>query len=98
VAGDLITISIEKPEEKTDGLVSRFEQAEFIREVMQEDSHIRLYVYDGAKSISEVLNILKDQDAVLKTITLSATCLDDVFLRETGRSLRDINARGAEKL
>lgn len=95
VAGDLITISIDKPEEKTDGLVSRFEQADFIREVIREESHIRLYVYDGAKSISEVLNILKEQDAILKTITLSAPSLDDVFLRETGRSLRDINARGA---
>jgi hypothetical protein len=33
----------------------------------------------------------------MKTITLSAPSLDDVFLRETGRSLRDTEAKGGHR-
>lgn len=94
VAGDCITIGIENPTEKAPKLISLLEKADFMREVNQDDGHLRLYVKDGAKAISEVLEILKQQEITLQTITLSSPSLDDVFLRQTGRSLRDINAAG----
>jgi ABC-2 type transport system ATP-binding protein len=65
--------------------------------IKQENSHLRLYVKDGAKAIAEVLRLLNEQDIDLITITLSTPSLDDVFLQQTGRSLRDLNAKGGDK-
>jgi ABC-2 type transport system ATP-binding protein len=96
-SGDCITISIEDSEKKAPALIQQLEKADFIREVQFDTAHIRLYVNDGAMAISKVLNLLNQNQIVLITITLSAPSLDDVFLHETGHSLRDINAKGEEK-
>jgi len=98
VAGDCITISIEKPHEKTAALIEELKRTDFTREIKEEEDHLRIYVDDGAKDISDVLGILGKQGVVLKTITLSAPSLDDVFLRETGRSLRDTEAKGGGRI
>jgi ABC-2 type transport system ATP-binding protein len=97
VAGDCITISIENHQEKTAGLIEALQKTAFTREIKQDEDHLRIYVNDGAKDISEVLSILSKQGVVLKTITLSAPSLDDVFLRETGRSLRDTETKGGHR-
>lgn len=94
VAGDCITIGIENSEERAPKLIALLDKADFIREVNQDDDHIRLYVKDGAQAISQVLGILQQQEINLLTIVLSSPSLDDVFLSQTGRSLRDINATG----
>ncbi|MGB7594982.1 MAG: ATP-binding cassette domain-containing protein [Erysipelotrichaceae bacterium] len=92
VAGDCITISIEDQEDKASGLVEVLKRTDFIREVSADGVYLRLYVDDGANAITEVIHILENQQVILKTITLSAPSLDDVFLRKTGRSLRDLHA------
>ncbi len=97
ISGDCITIGIENQKEKAPELISLLEKADFMREVKQEDGYLRLYVKDGAEAISEVLRLLNEQKINLKTITLSAPSLDDVFLQQTGHSLRDINAKGGVK-
>lgn len=97
VAGDCITIGIENPKEKAPELIALLEKADFMREVSQDDGHLRLYVQDGAQAISEVLQFLHQQNINLQTITLSSPSLDDVFLRQTGRSLRDISAAGGRQ-
>lgn len=97
VAGDCITMSIENAQEKAPALIRELQEAAFIREIKQDEDRLRIYVDDGAKDISEVLGILAKQQVVLRTITLSAPSLDDVFLRETGRSLRDTEAKGGVK-
>lgn len=97
IAGDCITISIDEAKEKMPGLITALKDSYFIHELKQDNDHLRIYVNDGAKDISEVLDTLTKQNIVLNTITLSAPSLDDVFLRETGRSLRDIEAKGEKK-
>lgn len=93
IAGDCITIGIDNFEEKAPDIIPLLKEVKFMREVQRDGDHLRLYVDDGAKAISEVLELLGKQGITLKTITLSAPSLDDVFLRKTGRSLRDINAK-----
>jgi ABC-2 type transport system ATP-binding protein len=97
VTGDCITIGIEHQKEKVLKLISLLEKTDFTREVKLDDGHIRIYVKDGAKAIPEVLQILKRQKVTLKTIALSKPSLDDVFLRQTGHSLRDTGAEGGNK-
>jgi ABC-2 type transport system ATP-binding protein len=97
VAGDCITIGIDKAQEKAPQLIALLCKEDYMINIKQENSHLRLYVKDGAKAIAEVLRLLNEQDIDLITITLSTPSLDDVFLQQTGRSLRDLNAKGGDK-
>jgi ABC-2 type transport system ATP-binding protein len=49
----------------------------------------RLYVQDGEESMAQILKLLDSNGFRLKSISLTRPSLDDVFLRQTGRSLRD---------
>jgi len=61
-----------------------------------EGETITLYVKDGAKSLPKIFDLLKEKQIELDTITLSQPSLNDVFLKKTGRSLRDTGKEGAE--
>ena len=97
VAGDCITIGIENQKEKAPKLISILEKTNFIREIKQDNDSLRLYVKDGAKAIPEVLRLLDQNKINLVNITLSAPSLDDVFLSQTGHSLRDTGAKVGDK-
>jgi ABC-2 type transport system ATP-binding protein len=49
----------------------------------------RLYVEDGETAMTQVLKLLDAHGLGLKSISLTRPSLDDVFLRQTGRSLRE---------
>ena len=53
---------------------------------------MRLYVKDGAVVLPEIIRLLDGENLAIKSIALSEPTLDDVFLRQTGRSLRDTEA------
>ena len=53
------------------------------------DGVVRLYVDDGEASLPLVLRLLDGQGLAPQTLALHRPSLDDVFLRQTGRSLRD---------
>jgi ABC-2 type transport system ATP-binding protein len=61
----------------------------FVREIGNEDGGLRLYVEDGSAALPELLRLFDREQIALKSISLSEPTLDDVFLRYTGRSLRD---------
>ena len=46
-------------------------------------------VADGSAALPELLRLFDREQIALKSISLSEPTLDDVFLRYTGRSLRD---------
>jgi ABC-2 type transport system ATP-binding protein len=86
VAGDVVTIGVEGNGE----LVSRLMAAQpFVREAGHADGTVRLYVDDGEASLPLVLRILDSQGLAPQALALHRPSLDDVFLRQTGRSLRD---------
>ena len=58
-------------------------------DITSEADHLRLYVDDGVAALPKLLRLLEGKGIAVKTITLSEPTLDDVFLRHTGRSLRD---------
>ena len=89
LAGDVITI---KPriETRSLGSLQRELAAEpFVRESRLEGEHLRLYVDDGSRALPLIFERLKAIGVELENVTLSAPSLDDVFLDQTGRSLRD---------
>ena len=61
----------------------------FVEEARIEGETIRLSVGDGGQALPAIVARLQSDGVPLDTISLSAPSLDDVFLRQTGRSLRD---------
>ena len=89
IAGDVITI---KP--KYDGTeIHRIQQCldsqPFVQETYIDREVFRLYVEHGAQWLPRVLEILEANDVALDSVSLSQPSLNDVFLKQTGRSLRD---------
>jgi ABC-2 type transport system ATP-binding protein len=60
-----------------------------VREASSEDELIRLYVDQGDTAVPHLLRALDAVGLRARTITLARPSLDDVFLRQTGRSLRE---------
>jgi len=60
-----------------------------VREERIDGGRIRLYVEDGARTLPLIFERLAQSGVNLETLTLATPTLDDVFLAQTGRSLRD---------
>jgi len=87
VAGDVITIGVDGSRERVIGLVGVLP---FVREVGEEDRGlVRLYVDRGETAMPQLLRFLDSAGVTTISIALHKPSLDDVFLRQTGRSLRD---------
>ena len=84
ISGDAIQIKFKiKPPENL------FEGQGFVNEISWQEDAALLYVSDGAAALPRMFDLLKARNIELETISLSAPSLDDVFLKKTGRSLRD---------
>jgi ABC-2 type transport system ATP-binding protein len=60
-----------------------------VRDLTLEGDAVRLYASDGAAALPGLLRLLDQADLPVRSLRLSEPSLDDVFLRQTGRSLRD---------
>jgi ABC-2 type transport system ATP-binding protein len=105
VAGDAIVITLrssDQPEgQKTDGqrpgqpshdgeqATSLLRGEPYVRELSAADGQVRLYVDDGGTALPQLIRLLDSQGIGVRSIAMSEPTLDDVFLRQTGRSLRD---------
>jgi len=61
----------------------------FVREAQVSDGGVRLSVERGDAALPAILRLLDGASLELRSIALARPSLDDVFLRQTGRSLRD---------
>jgi ABC-2 type transport system ATP-binding protein len=86
IAGDVITVGVEQSADLVRELLAA---QPFVREASIADGIVRLYVTDGEASLPAVLRLLDAQGLAPQTLSLHRPSLDDVFLRQTGRSLRE---------
>jgi ABC-2 type transport system ATP-binding protein len=87
VAGDVVTVGVDGA---AADLVAQLLGAQpFVREAGLADGVVRIYVDDGEASLPLVLRLLDAQGLAPQTLALHRPSLDDVFLRQTGRSLRE---------
>jgi ABC-2 type transport system ATP-binding protein len=86
VAGDVVTIGVNSAGAHVLGLV---EKLPFVREAGHEEGLVRLYVDRGELAVPQLLRLLDAAGFAPTSITLHKPSLDDVFLRQTGRSLRE---------
>jgi ABC-2 type transport system ATP-binding protein len=85
IAGDVVTLGVAERE----AALELLRQQPFVREAAIEDGILRLYVDRGETAIPGILRMLDSAGLQLETISLARPSLDDVFLRKTGRSLRE---------
>ena len=86
VAGDVVTLGVDGSSDLVRQLVER---QPYVREAVAEEGTVRLYVDRGETALPALLRLLDGAGLAPKTIALARPSLDDVFLRQTGRSLRD---------
>jgi ABC-2 type transport system ATP-binding protein len=83
VAGDVVSLRVDgDAEEILKGLP-------YAREVRADEDMLRIYLDDGEHALPHLLRTLEENQLVIQSISLDRATLDDVFLRHTGRSLRD---------
>jgi ABC-2 type transport system ATP-binding protein len=90
VAGDVVTLSVAA--ERQDAALELLKAQDFVREAGSEDGLVRLYVDRGEVAMPAILRLLDASGLQLRTMELHRPSLDDVFLRKTGRSLRETAA------
>jgi ABC-2 type transport system ATP-binding protein len=87
VSGDVVTIGAEASSER---VLAAIGGLPFVRETGDdEDGRVRLYVDRGEEALPHILRALDRAGLGVTSIALARPSLDDVFLRQTGRSLRD---------
>ena len=86
IAGDVVTLGVIGNQQAALDLL---QDLSFVREAERGDSVIRLYVERGETAMPAILRQLDGAGLELQTIALTRPSLDDVFLRQTGRSLRE---------
>ncbi|MDF5752674.1 ATP-binding cassette domain-containing protein [Spongiactinospora sp. TRM90649] len=86
VAADVVTLRTAGDDEEATRLLSA---EPFVSEVRGEDGTLRVYLDDGERNLPGLLRALERGGLSLLSISMERATLDDVFLRHTGRSLRD---------
>jgi len=86
VAGDVVTLGVDGDRDQA---LLLLKAQSFVREADAEDGLIRLYVERGETALPAILRLLDGAGLGLRELSLSRPSLDDVFLRQTGRSLRE---------
>ena len=92
VAGDAIVISLRRDEHGAERAAPVLRQEPYVRELAAEDRQLRLYVDDGGTALPQLIRLLDSRGIGVRSISMSEPTLDDVFLHQTGRSLRDEGA------
>jgi ABC-2 type transport system ATP-binding protein len=92
VAGDAIVISLRPGEHGAENAVPVLAGQPYVRELAASDGQVRLYVDNGGTALPQLIRVLDAGGIGIRSISMSEPTLDDVFLRQTGRSLRDEGA------
>lgn len=96
IAGDVVLIEFAEIKQAEKAQI-KLAAEHFVRELTQDGKHLTLYVKNGGQGLAQVIRILDTMKVPFANINLSGPSLDDVFLKKTGRSLRDTVAAEEQK-
>jgi ABC-2 type transport system ATP-binding protein len=89
IAGDIISLGLDLQNGAVAEVTETLRTQPFMRDMEQNEHGLQLYVDRGEEVLPEILRLLDQNAAPIRTVTLARPTLDDVFLRLTGRSLRE---------
>jgi ABC-2 type transport system ATP-binding protein len=93
--GDTISLTPDAPPADLDAVAAELAQAPYVRRAAAENGAIRLTVTDTTRAMAAVFGLLAARGVPTRAASVARPSLDDVFLLETGRSLRDTGAAPA---
>ena len=96
VAGDAIVLTLKEDAGAAGRSMDLLGREPFVREISASGDQLRLYVDDSSAALPVLLRILDREQIGVRSMNVSEPTLDDVFLRQTGRSLRDTDPAGDE--
>ncbi len=86
IAGDVVTLSVAGDQQRALDLLK---DHDFVREAKLDSGFVLLYVERGEVAMPAIFRLLDGANLQVKTVELHRPSLDDVFLKQTGRSLRE---------
>jgi ABC-2 type transport system ATP-binding protein len=89
IAGDSLTFKFKDGEKTGQAALALLDKQPCVREASLKSDGLHLYVKDGAGHLPELVRLLDKDTIPVSSISMSEPTLDVVFLRKTGRSLRD---------
>jgi len=94
VAGDSVVLSLRDDADAASRGAAAPRQEPYVWHLTADGGQLRLYVEDGGTALPHLLRLLDAERIEIRSVSLSERTLDDVFLRQTGRSLRDAGDGG----
>jgi ABC-2 type transport system ATP-binding protein len=94
IAGDVVTLGLNGQDGARERAAALLAAQPFVREVQAEANGLRLYVERGEAALPALLRLLDGAGLTVGALALARPTLDDVFLRQTGRSLREAPQEG----
>jgi ABC-2 type transport system ATP-binding protein len=87
VAGDVVTLGVGA---LADEALDLLRDQPFVREAGRAGDLVRLYVERAETAMPAILRLLDGAGLGVESLAMSRPSLDDVFLHQTGRSLREV--------
>jgi ABC-2 type transport system ATP-binding protein len=89
IGGDVITLGFDAQNGARQRADEVLRGQHFVREVRPAENGVSLVVEGGDSALPQVLRLLDGAGMHIQTVSMNRPSLDDVFLRLTGRSLRE---------
>ena len=89
IAGDAVTLSLSNPAGTLVQARELLQSQTFVREIQEDGQKLQVYVERGDEVLATILRLLEGAGISVQTISFARPSLDDVFLHQTGRSLRE---------
>ena len=83
---DIIEVSLS---EITPGILDKLKSMEFVKNVAEKDSELRIYVEDAAKVMQSLLDEFRKLNLSVLNLAIHEQSLEDVFIHYTGKSIRE---------
>jgi len=93
LTGETVVLKPKAQTRSPEALLDELACEPFVRDARVDGDTLRLTVRNGTEALPEIFDLLRARDIALEAVSLSQPSLDDVFLRQTGRSLRDAGSR-----
>jgi ABC-2 type transport system ATP-binding protein len=88
--GDVLTLRLEEQSavalQRAQELLRSFP---YVLDIQGEQECLQVYVEQGEESLVKILRLFEEAQIGVTSVAFARPSLDDVFLRQTGRSLRD---------
>jgi ABC-2 type transport system ATP-binding protein len=92
IAGDVVTLHLDGGDTSRSRASGLLAALPCTREITEDGGALRVYVERGSENLPGLLRALDGERLPVRSIALASPTLDDVFLRQTGRSLREAPA------